>query len=385
MVAVWPAAPVLPSGHPNFLPETIMGTWPDTRLLALFQIDVPIVLAPLAGVGGVELAVAVARAGGLGSLPCAMLNADQIREQVGQFRAAVRAPINLNFFCHVPPQPDPEREARWRAHLAPYYAEFGIDPAATAPFVNRAPFDAAACAVVESLRPEVVSFHFGLPEAGLLARVRAAGARILASATTVEEARWLEANGCDAVIAQGAEAGGHRGMFLATAVESQVGTFALVPQVADAVRVPVIATGGVADARGMAAAFTLGAAGVQIGTAYMLSPEAKTSAIHRAALKRAADGDTALTNLFTGRPARGIVNRLMREIGPMSSFAPAFPTAGGALAPLRAKTEPAGSGDFINLWSGQAPRLAMEDSAEAITRRIAAQALARLAPATRLA
>ncbi|MCF1441244.1 NAD(P)H-dependent flavin oxidoreductase [Ralstonia nicotianae] len=362
-----------------------MGTWPDTRLLALFQIDVPIVLAPLAGVGGVELAVAVARAGGLGSLPCAMLNADQIREQVGQFRAAVRSPINLNFFCHVPPQPDPEREARWRAHLAPYYAEFGIDPAATAPFVNRAPFDAAACAVVESLRPEVVSFHFGLPEAGLLARVRAAGARILASATTVEEARWLEANGCDAVIAQGAEAGGHRGMFLATAVESQVGTFALVPQVADAVRVPVIATGGVADARGMAAAFALGAAGVQIGTAYMLSPEAKTSAIHRAALKRAADGDTALTNLFTGRPARGIVNRLMREIGPMSSFAPAFPTAGGALAPLRAKTEPAGSGDFINLWSGQAPRLATEDSAEAITRRIAAQALARLAPATRLA
>ncbi|MGC5808885.1 NAD(P)H-dependent flavin oxidoreductase [Ralstonia pseudosolanacearum] len=362
-----------------------MGTWPDTRLLALFQIDVPIVLAPLAGVGGVELAVAVARAGGLGSLPCAMLNADQIREQVGQFRAAVRAPINLNFFCHVPPQPDPEREARWRAHLAPYYAEFGIDPAATAPFVNRAPFDAAACAVVESLRPEVVSFHFGLPEAGLLARVRAAGARILASATTVEEACWLEANGCDAVIAQGAEAGGHRGMFLATAIESQVGTFALVPQVADAVRVPVIATGGVADARGMAAAFALGAAGVQIGTAYMLSPEAKTSAIHRAALKRAADGDTALTNLFTGRPARGIVNRLMREIGPMSPFAPAFPTAGGALAPLRAKTEPAGSGDFINLWSGQAPRLATEDSAEAITRRIAAQALARLAPATRRA
>lgn len=361
-----------------------MGTWPDTRLLALFQIDVPIVLAPLAGVGGVELAVAVARAGGLGSLPCAMLNADQIREQVGQFRAAVRAPINLNFFCHVPPRPDPdpEREARWRAHLAPYYAEFGIDPNATAPFVNRAPFDEVACAVVESLKPEVVSFHFGLPDAALLARLRATGARILSSATTVEEACWLEAHGCDAVIAQGAEAGGHRGMFLATAVESQVGTFTLVPQVADAVRVPVIATGGVADARGMAAAFALGAAGVQIGTAYMLSPEAKTSAIHRAALKRATDGDTALTNLFTGRPARGIVNRLMREVGPMSPFAPAFPTAGGALAPLRARTEPAGSGDFINLWSGQAPRLATEDSADAITRRIAAQALERLAPAT---
>lgn len=362
-----------------------MSAWPDTRLLELFEIDVPIVLAPMAGVGGVALAVAVARAGGLGSLPCAMLNADQIREQVGQFRAAVRAPINLNFFCHAPPQPDPERDARWRAHLAPYYAEFGIDPDTTAPFANRTPFDEATCAVVESLRPEVVSFHFGLPEAALLARVRAAGAKVVSSATTVEEARWLEAHGCDAVIAQGAEAGGHRGMFLATAVESQVGTFTLVPQVADAVRVPVIATGGVADGRGMAAAFALGAAGVQIGTAYMLSPEAKTSAIHRAALKRAADGDTALTNLFTGRPARGIVNRLMREIGPMSPFAPAFPTAGAALAPLRAKTEPAGSGDFINLWAGQAPQLATEDGAEAITRRIAAQALERLAPARSLA
>ncbi|CAJ0737072.1 NAD(P)H-dependent flavin oxidoreductase [Ralstonia mannitolilytica] len=355
-----------------------MSAWPDARILELFNIDVPIVLGPMAGAAGVDLAIAVARAGGLGSLPCAMLNAEQIRQQVEQFRAAVRAPINLNFFCHTPPQPDPEREARWRAHLAPYYAEFGIDPNAQAPAANRAPFDETTCAVIEVLRPEVVSFHFGLPAPELLARVKATGAKVISAATTVEEARWLEARGVDAVIAMGNEAGGHRGMFLATTIESQVGTFALVPQVVDAVKVPVIAAGGIGDGRGVAAAFALGASAAQIGTAYLLSPEAKTSAIHRAALKQATDADTALTNLFTGRPARGIVNRLMREIGPMSPLAPAFPTAGGALAPLRAKTEPTGSGDFINLWSGQAGRFAAEEPAEAITRRIAAQALERL-------
>ncbi|CAJ0690856.1 NAD(P)H-dependent flavin oxidoreductase [Ralstonia wenshanensis] len=355
-----------------------MSAWPDARVLELFNIEVPIVLGPMAGVAGVELAIAVARGGGLGSLPCAMLNVEQIRQQVEQFRAAVRGPINLNFFCHTPPQPDPERDAKWRAHLAPYYAEFGIDLNAQAPAVNRAPFDEATCALVEELKPEVVSFHFGLPAPELQARVKAAGAKVISAATTVEEARWLEARGVDAIIAMGNEAGGHRGMFLAKTIESQVGTFALVPQVADAVKVPIIAAGGIGDARGVVAALALGASAVQIGTAYMLSPEAKTSAIHRAALKQATDADTALTNLFTGRPARGIVNRLMREIGPMSPFAPAFPTAGGALAPLRAKTEPTGSGDFINLWSGQASRLATEESAETITRRIAAQALERL-------
>ena len=355
-----------------------MSAWPDARVLELFNIEVPIVLGPMAGVAGVELAIAVARGGGLGSLPCAMLNVDQIRQQVEQFRAAVRGPINLNFFCHTPPQPDPERDAKWRAHLAPYYAEFGIDLNAQAPAVNRAPFDEATCALVEELKPEVVSFHFGLPTPELQARVKAAGAKIISAATTVEEARWLEARGVDAIIAMGNEAGGHRGMFLAKTIASQVDTFALVPQVADAVKVPIIAAGGIGDARGVVAALALGASAVQIGTAYMLSPEAKTSAIHRAALQQATAADTALTNLFTGRPARGIVNRLMREIGPMSPFAPAFPTAGGALAPLRAKTEPTGSGDFINLWSGQAGQLATEDSAEAITRRIASEALERL-------
>ncbi|MDR2853158.1 MAG: nitronate monooxygenase family protein [Burkholderiaceae bacterium] len=356
-----------------------MSAWPDTRILDLFQIDVPIVLAPMAGAGSVDLAIAVARAGGLGSLACAMLEAEQIRQQIGQFRAAVRAPINLNFFCHTPPQPDPQREAQWRARLAPYYAEWGISADAQVPAVQRAPFDATLCALVQECKPEVVSFHFGLPAPDLLARVRAAGAKILSSATTVHEARWLQERGVDAVIAMGNEAGGHRGMFLAQTLESQVGTFALVPQVADAVRVPVIAAGGIGDARGLVAALALGASAVQMGTAYLLAPEAKISALHRAALKQASDADTALTNLFSGRPARGIVNRLMREIGPMNPCVPAFPLAGAALAPLRAPTESAGRTDFISLWSGQAGRLATQDGAETITRRIATQAQAQLA------
>jgi nitronate monooxygenase len=198
-----------------------------------------------------------------------------------------------------------------------------------------------------------VGFHFGLPAAPLLARVKAAGARVLASATTVAEARWLAAHGADAIIAQGLEAGGHRGMFLATSLDTQVGTLALVPQVVAAVRVPVIAAGGIADASGVAAAMALGAAGVQVGTAYLLCPEATTSAVHRAALQSEAAQNTAITNLFTGRPARGIVNRLMREIGPMSAAAPPFPLATAAMAPLRAWGEQQGMGDFSPLWSGQ--------------------------------
>jgi len=356
-----------------------VNTWPDTRILDLFQIEVPILLAPMAGVGGVELALAVARAGGLASLPCAMLETEQIRQQIGQFRAAVHAPLNLNFFCHTPPRPDPQREAQWRARLALYYVELDINLNTQALTVNRAPFDETLCALVEECRPEVVSFHFGLPEPELLARVHATGAKIISSATTVQEARWLQECGVDAVIAMGNEAGGHRGMFLAQTIESQVGTFALVPQVADAVHVPVIAAGGIGDARGLVAALALGASAVQIGTAYMLSPEAKTSELHRAALKQATDADTALTNLFTGRPARSIVNRLMREIGPMSTCAPAFPLASSALAPLRTKTERTGCTDFVSLWAGQAARFAAEERAETITRRIAAQALERLA------
>lgn len=354
-------------------------TWPDTRLLDLFGIELPIIQAPMAGPTLHEMVVAVSEAGGLGSLPCALLSAEQQRRELQLIRAQTRAPINLNFFCHQTPAPDPAREAAWRQRLRAYYLELGLDPDGPIPSSSRNPFDATACELVEEFRPEVVSFHFGLPEPALLARVKAAGAKVIASATTVAEARWLEARGVDAVIAQGAEAGGHRGVFLTDEIHSQVGLFALLPQVVDAVQLPVIATGGISDPRGIVAAFALGAAGVQIGTAYLYTPEAKLAAPHRAALESAAAETTALTNLFTGRPARGIVNRVMREVGPMSELAPAFPTAGGALAPLRAASEPQGSGDFMSLWAGQAAPLSPRGmGAGELTRWLAQQSLATL-------
>ncbi|MBO3277707.1 NAD(P)H-dependent flavin oxidoreductase [Pseudomonas schmalbachii] len=354
-----------------------MSDWPDNRIRDLLGIELPIVQAPMAGANGSALAIAVAEAGGLGSQPCALLNAEQIRVEVATFRAASRKPLNMNFFCHQPPQPDAEREARWRARLKPYYEELGADFDAPYPPSNRAPFDADLCTLVEELRPEVVSFHFGLPQAELLARVKATGAKVISSATTVAEAVWLERHGCDAIIAMGLEAGGHRGTFLDLDMNTQVGLFALLPQVVDAVRVPVIAAGGIGDARGIAAAFMLGASAVQLGTAYLFCPEAKVSAVHRRALHEARDDSTALTNIFTGRPARSIVNRIMREIGPLTDLAPEFPLAGGALAPLRAKSEPGGSGEFINLWSGQAARFGRVLPAGELTRKLAEEALAR--------
>jgi nitronate monooxygenase len=351
--------------------------WPDTRLLQLFHIELPIVQAPVAGAMDWELAAAAAEAGALGSLPCAMLNADQIRDQMAKIRARTSKPINLNFFCHTPPELNNAREASWRERLAPYYRELGIDPAAPVPSSNRTAFDAKMCDVVEETKPDVVSFHFGLPEPKLLERVKARF-KVMSSATTAVEARWLEERGVDAVIAQGNEAGGHRGIFLGDDIATQAGTFALVPQVVDAVKVPVIAAGGITDARGIAAAFALGAAGVQIGTAYLWCPEAKISSPHRAALKSARDDGTALTNLMTGRPARGIVNRLMREIGPMSDVAPEFPLAAGTLAPLRAKAEAQGSGDFSPMWAGQAAGLGRAMPAGELTKALAAEALKRM-------
>ena len=341
--------------------------WPDRRLIDLFKIEHPIVLAPMAGAMDADLVIEVCEAGGLGSLPVATLNEQQMREQVAKIRSRTRKPLNLNFFCHTPPVLNNAQEVRWRDRLKPYYKELGIDPATPIPSSNRTPFDAALCAAVEELRPEIVSFHFGFPDAALLKRVKNAGCLVLSSATTAEEARWLEQHGADAVIAQGNEAGGHRGMFLTGDIGTQVGTFALVPQVVDAVKVPVIAAGAVTDARGIAAALALGAAGVQVGTAYLFCPESKISAPHRAALKSSRSDSTALTNLMTGRPARGIVNRVMRELGPVNEIAPEFPLAAGALAPLRAMAEAVGSGDFSPMWSGQAASLGSAMPARELT------------------
>jgi nitronate monooxygenase len=350
-------------------------TWTDRRILDLFGIELPIIQAPMAGSTTPEMVAAVSGAGGLGSLACAQYTANQARDAVRQVKASTSRPFNLNFFCHAPPEPDAARAAAWHQALERYYREFGLDHAAPPPSSGRAPFDAAFCAVVEEAQPAVCSFHFGLPDPSLLERVRRTGARIVSSATTVAEALWLERHGCDAIIAMGLEAGGHRGNFLTHNMASQVGTFALVPQVADAVRVPVIAAGGIGDARGIRAALALGASAVQMGTAFLFTPEASIPAAHRQALRRAAEQETALTNIFTGRPARGILNRAMRELGPISPLAPAFPTAGGSLLPLRGHTEPLGSGDFMSLWAGQAAALGREMPAGELTRRLAAETL----------
>ena len=351
--------------------------WPNTDLLDLLNLRLPIIQAPRAGASGVDMAIAVSKAGGLGSLPCAMLSPEQADTQMQVLQQATANPFNANFFCHEMPAEDTARDIQWLETLAAYYAELGVEPQAAAGGPGRLPFNEDMCDVVEKNQPHIVSFHFGLPPEPLLYRVKMAGCTVLASATTVDEARWLEANGCDAIIAQGAEAGGHRGTFLSepiSSVASQPGTMALVPQVADAVSVPVIAAGGIADGRGIAAAFALGAAGVQVGTSYLHTPEAIISDLHREALAQASAHDTALTNLFSGRPARGLMNRVMREQGPLNAGAPAFPLAGGRLAPLKSAAEAQGKSDFTSLWSGQGAPLFHSLNAADLTQRLADEA-----------
>jgi nitronate monooxygenase len=343
-------------------------------LLRDLGLRLPIIQAPMAGAQGSALALAVSSAGGLGSLPCAMLAHDALRAELEAIRAGADRPVNVNFFCHAPPAPDPAREAAWSAALAPYYAEFGLEPSAAAGGPARAPFSHEVADIVEEFWPAVVSFHFGLPSEDLLARVKGWGAKVISTATTVEEARWLEARGVDAVIAQGLEAGGHRGHFLSEDLTTQAGTLALVPQVAAAVRVPVVAAGGISDAAGVRAVLALGAAAAQVGTAYLLCPEASTGPVHRAALKGESARHTALTNLFSGRPARGILNRLMRDLGPVSALAPEFPLAATAVAPLRGAAERRGSGDFSPLWAGQNASGCKEVPAAELTRELASEA-----------
>lgn len=341
-------------------------------LQELLDIELPIIQAPMAGVQDSRLALAVSEAGGLGSVPCALLSTEGVRQEVLHLQKHSSKPFNLNFFCHTPATVDSAREAAWLSALAPYFEEYGIDPAAISSGPGRMPFNAEAAELVEEFKPGVVSFHFGLPSNELLARVKASGAKVISSATTVEEARWLESRGVDAIIAQGIEAGGHRGMFLSADLNSQLGTFALLPQIVQTTQLPVIAAGGIADAKGVKAAMALGAAGVSVGTGYLLCPEATTKSLHRAALKSDAAGRTAITNLLTGRPARGICNRIMRELGPMSDLAPPFPLAIAAITALRAKAEEQGRGDFSSLWSGQNASALKEIAAADLTRRLAA-------------
>ena len=339
-------------------------------LQTLLGTRLPIIQAPMAGVQDSRLALAVCRAGALGSIPAAMLGPDALRRELQIMNEQSAGPWNVNFFCHSDPAADAARESHWRAALAPYYAEFGLDVADSAAGGGRRPFDAATLEILREFRPPVVSFHFGLPAPGLLAELKSWGTRVLSTATTVAEAVWLESHGADAVIAQGVEAGGHRGMFLSDDITTQMGTLALLPQVVAGVRVPVIAAGGIADAAGISAAMALGAAGVQLGTAFLLCPEATTTELHRAALVSESATHTALTNVFSGRPARGIVNRVIRELGPMSPVAPAFPLAGTAMAPLRKAAETRGSSDFSPLWSGQNTSGCQPISAELLIGRL---------------
>lgn len=338
------------------------GGWPDRRFLDLTGAQAPIVQAPMAGSSGTALAIAAIRGGAVGSLPAAMLSPDQVRAQVAAVHAAAAGPINLNFFCHqLGPAPD---DAAWRALLAPYYTTEGVQPGPPPPL--RRPFDADMAAAVEATRPEIVSFHFGLPSPDLLARVRATGALVLGNATTPDEMRWLAEAGVDAVIAQGAEAGGHSGWFL-----DRHHPTPLAGLLRTRIGVPVIAAGGMADARDMAAAMRAGANAVQLGTMFLAAPESLASAPHRALI--GGDTPTVFTNLFSGREARGFRNRLIDEIGPMNAAAPPFPHASAALAPLRARAEADGRGDYSPLWAGTGAARIRPEPATELTRRIAAE------------
>jgi nitronate monooxygenase len=346
-----------------------MVGWPDRRFLDLVKVEHPIIAAPMAGAAGVRLAIAAIRGGAVGSLPCALLTPDQVRAQVDEVRREAGGPVNLNFFSHKMPEQADDRA--WRALLKPYYEEFGVEGGDGGAL--RLPFDDAMCAVVEELKADVVSFHFGLPDDDLLDRVKATGAIVVSSATTVPEARWLAERGVDAVIAQGFEAGGHTGRFLGSDPVEAMGLFALLPQVVDAVSVPVIAAGGIADGRGIAAAFTLGASAVQLGTAYLHTPEAEISDTHRTALR---SGQTLFTNLMTGGLARGLHGRLVDDLGPVRAEAPPYPLASEALAPIRKAAEAQGDYGFGAMWAGQAAPLGEPAPAADLTRKLAADALA---------
>ena len=335
------------------------------------EVDLPIIQAPMAGVQGSKLALAVSKAGGLGSLPCTMLGHDKLKEELDCIYSSTEKPVNFNFFCHSPASLNPEREAMWRKVLQPYFSEFGIKENEIPESPSRLPFSNDTADILEKYKPRIMSFHFGLPNEKLLNRVKGWGTKVLSSATTLQEAKWLEAHGVDGIIAQGLEAGGHRGMFLTDDITTQIGTFSLLPQIIKNVSVPVIVAGGISDAAGVAAALSLGASAAQVGTSYLLCPETNTTEIHRQALKSEASQHTAVTNLFTGRPARGIVNRIIQELGPMSNATPEFPMAATAISAIRKEAEAVGLNDFTPLWSGQNVSGCKEISATELTLQLA--------------
>ncbi|MBB3047663.1 nitronate monooxygenase [Litorivivens lipolytica] len=335
--------------------------------LSVPGLSAPIVQAPMAGVQGAALAAAVSDAGALGSLPCAMLSGDALEAELKKLTELTSKPVNLNFFCHQPQEESEERYARWLELLSPFFREYGLSVEDLPVGAQREPFSEAVAEVVAPFRPAVVSFHFGLPEPGLLARVKSWGGQVWSSATTLEEAIWLQQNGADAVIVQGLEAGGHRGHFLKNDLEGQLPTRELLARCAAKMSLPLIAAGGIATPADVPAYRQGGAAGVQLGSAYLLAEEATTSPLHRQALSNERRCDTAITNLYTGRPARGIVTRLMSSLGLQHEAAPVFPLAANATGALRSAAEKVGDDTFTPLWCGEnaEPRNA---SAASITR-----------------
>lgn len=344
----------------------------QNQITELFNIEIPLLLAPMAGAADSAMAIGVAKAGGLGSIACAMLSEESIRNEVAVFRKACPTkPLNLNFFCHQPVEMSSTQENIWMEALDRYYKEFHIDPTLDIPFVKRKPFDESTCQLLEELRPEVASFHFGLPAKEYIHRLKNVGIKIISSATTLEEALWLEEHGCDAIIAQGVEAGGHRGMFLSEDLSTQTKTLSLVSEILRQVRLPIIAAGGISNKSDVEKLFSIGVSAVQIGTAYLLTMESKISPLYRSALLSDRRMQTVITNIFTGKPARSIRNRIVDEMGPISSQTPPFPYAGKALAPLRAAAEKMGSSDFMSLWCGENLNESWKDlTAEELTRLI---------------
>jgi nitronate monooxygenase len=333
-----------------------------------FGTELPIIQAPMAGVQDSALTIAVSNAGGLGSLPCAMLRPDALRAKLKFIKFQTSKPFNLNFFCHTAPEPDLEREAKWRKILQPYFKEYGLNKSDIPTGSGRIPFNQEKADLLEEYKPPVISFHFGVPADSLLEQIKNPGAYVLASATNLEEAKWLEANGTDAIIAQGLEAGGHRGILLNNDLSTQVTTFELLKQIVGISKLPVIAAGGISTANDVAKALSLGASAVQIGTAYLLCTETKTSQIHRAAIKSKKNRKTVITNIFSGRPARGIENRSIREIGPINVDTPEFPLAAAAISALRTKAEAVGVEDLTPLWCGENISGCIEIPAAELTR-----------------
>lgn len=336
----------------------------------LLGTDLPIIQAPMAGVQGSALAIAVSEAGGLGSLPCGMLNTEKIISEIELIKASTHAPYNLNFFCHETSPYDENRQTIWRNTLKPFFTELGAEMDVSAGS-NRVPFSHDIADAIEPFSPEFISFHFGLPDKDLLQRVKSWGTKVVSSATNLEEAVWLESRGVHGIIAQGLEAGGHRGMFLSDNVSTQIGLISLVSQVVNRVNVPVIAAGGISDHKGVNACLQLGACAVQVGTSYLLCTEAETSELHKQAIKSDKASHTALTNIFSGKPARGIVNRAMDELGYMSALAPEFPYASIEMSQLRHRAEKQGMDGFSPLWCGQNTQGCREVSAKQLTHHLA--------------